>query len=62
MYYILYPTSECEKRKVFIDRRRLSDGNTVLTLSDLRYIRFTLGEVTILNASDMKAYEESLKK
>ena len=62
MYYILYQTSECEKRKVFLDRRRLSDGNTVLTLSDLRYIRFSLGEVTILNASDMKAYEESLKK
>lgn len=60
MYHILVNTSECERRGVFVDREKLPDGNTVISVGDLRFIRFSLGDCKILNDEDFASYKSSL--
>lgn len=60
MYHILVNTSECERRGVFGDREKLPDGNTVISVGDLRFIRFSLGDCKIFNDEDFASYKSSI--
>lgn len=52
MYYIIIPKKIVDERGVFADRPRTKDGGAVITPSDLRFTRFSYGEVQLLNDSD----------
>lgn len=52
MYYIIIPKKIIDERGVFADRPRTKDGGAVITPSDLRFTRFSYGEVQLLNDSD----------
>ena len=53
MYYILVPRELCVRRRVFLQNPTARDGRVVLTGSDLSRVRFSLGQVEILNDVDM---------
>lgn len=55
MYYIIVPSEIVEKRGVFKEHTRLSDGSAVVPLSETRFTNFSYGEVKLLNDDDAKA-------
>lgn len=52
MYYIIVPSEIVEKRGVFKEHTRLSDGSAVVPLSETRFTNFSYGEVKLLNDAD----------
>lgn len=52
MYYIIIPKEIVEKRGVFTDKPRTTDGSAVITPSDLRFTKFSYGDVQLLNDAD----------
>lgn len=52
MYYIIIPKKIVDERGVFADKPRTKDGGAVITPSDLRFTRFSYGDVKLLNDSD----------
>lgn len=60
MYHILVNTKECERRGVFTDREKLPDGNTVISVGDLRFTNFSFGDCKIFNDEDYMSYKSSI--
>lgn len=52
MYYIIIPKEIVEKRGVFADKPRTEDGGAVITPGDLRFTKFSYGNVQLLNDAD----------
>lgn len=54
MYFIIVPKQIIDKRGVFTDCTRLSDGSAVVPLSETRFTQFSYGEVKLLNDEDTR--------
>ena len=53
MYYFILPSELCERRRVFTQNPRTSDGRVVPTMRDLNKTRFSLGPAEIVNETDL---------
>ena len=55
MIYVLLDSELCEKKRIFQENEKLPDpdGRVVITLSEVNYIRFSLGKQELINQSDL---------
>lgn len=63
MYFILVDKSVLDKRRVFPNAETLPepDGRAVIPTGDLRFTRFSYGQVELINDSDLASLRESIK-
>lgn len=64
MYYILLPKEMVERRHIFQTNTKLPepDGRTAITVRELGYLSFSLGEVEVINDTDLKKKIHSLQQ
>lgn len=57
MLYVLIDKALCDERRIFRTNRTLPapDGRVVVSLSELSYLRFSVGKVEVINNTDLSA-------
>lgn len=55
MLYVLIDKALCDERRIFQNNRTLPtpDGRVVVSLSELSYLRFSVGVVEVINNTDL---------
>lgn len=63
MYYILVDKQKLDERRVFPNASTLPepDGRAIIPVGDLRFTRFSYGEVELINDTDLASLRESIK-
>lgn len=55
MLYVLIDKALCDERRIFQNNLTLPapDGRVIVSLSDLSYLRFSVGKVEVINNTDL---------
>lgn len=63
MYYILVDKQKLDERRVFPNAQTLPepDGRAIISVSDLRFTRFSYGQVELINDTDLATLQGSIK-
>lgn len=62
MYYILVDKQKLDERKVFPSAQTLPqpDGRAIIPVGDLRFTRFSYGQVELINDTDLVSLRDSI--
>ena len=63
MIYVLLDSELCAQRRIFQENEKLPepDGRVIITLNEVKYVRFWLGKQELINQSDLNDLRAKLK-
>ena len=55
MIYVLLDKKLCEDKRIFLNNERLPepDGRVIITLNEVKFVRFSLGKQELINHTDL---------
>ena len=55
MIYVLLDKKLCEDKRIFLNNERLPepDGRVIITLNEVNFVRFSLGNQELINHTDL---------